>query len=291
MQESQPSRMFSINDFTAIARPVDPSFPTNRAIAILTAIVLTGSAALQFLAGSGFLQSLTWGISVAFSFFLAWALGRELDPDHDLSAFAAAGLTLVGTLIFDLPNIMTLFWILLLMRLLNRTVGLPAGVLDSLSILGLAAWLTIQGGWVYGLVTTAAFLLDSLLSSAQKRHLLFAAFAFMITIVSLGLNSSSFWAVNLFRAATLVIVGSSFLFLVVPLTTRELKSVGDRTGQLLRPERVQVAQLLFLLASILIVLHAGDSGLVSTLPLWAAILAVSVYRVLMVIIGSLSSSS
>jgi hypothetical protein len=291
MQESQRFRTFSINDLTAIARPVDPSFPTNRAIAILSVVVMAGSVLLRLLAGSGFLQSLTWGISVAFSVFLAWALGRELDPDHDLSAFAAAGLALVGTLIFDLPNIMTLLWILLLMRILNRTIGLPAKVLDSLSILGLAAWLTIQQGWVYGVVTTAAFLLDSLLSSAQRRHLLFAAFALMITVVSLGRNNGSFSTANLSQAATLIIVGFSFLFLVVPLTTRVLKSVGDRTGQPLNPQRVQSAQLLFLSASILIVLPAGDAGLISALPLWATISAVALYRALMVVTGSLSGSS
>jgi hypothetical protein len=177
------------------------------------------------------------------------------------------------------------------MRILNRTIGLPARFLDSLSILGLATWLTIQGGWVYGLVTTAAFLLDSLLSSAQKRHLLFAAFALMITLVSLGLNQGPFWAASLSQAYTLIIVGLSFLFLMVPLTTRELRSVGDRTGQPLDPRRVQAAQLFLLSAGILIVLYAGDAGLVSALPLWVTILAVTLYRAIMVVTGRLLSSS
>lgn len=134
-----------IGDVIATIRPIDPSYPTNRAIAALTMAVIVGGIVLQLIVGEGLTQGVSWGISAGLTVFLAWALGRELDPDHDLSAFVAAGLALIGLLLFDLPSLMALLWMLFFLRMVNRTTGLPARILDSLLILGLGSWLTWQG--------------------------------------------------------------------------------------------------------------------------------------------------
>jgi hypothetical protein len=68
------------------------------------------------------------------------------------------------------------------------------------------------------------------------------------------------------------------LFLAVIATTRQLDSVGDATGEPLAARRVQAAQVLALLTGLLTAWWDGAPGLVALLPLWAAMLGVSLYR-------------
>ena len=210
--------------------------------------------------------------------FLTWALGRELDPNHDLSAFVGAGLVPIALLLVDTPSLLTMLWLLLVLRIVNRTVGLPAKPLDSLAVLGLGAWLTWQGIWIAGLITAVAFLLDGLLSPPLRIHLLASGLALASTVI-LSIFQGDIAQEN---GPTLVVVIASAvmagLFLIVIATTRELKAVGDATGQMLNPRRVQAAQVLALLTALLLAWWAGASGLITLLPLWAAMIGVGLYR-------------
>ncbi|MDT8437023.1 MAG: hypothetical protein RRA92_09750, partial [Gemmatimonadota bacterium] len=127
--------------FTSIARPVDPAWPTNRAIAALAALAAAGTAAVVLLAGrgdAGAAAALGEGLVAGVSVFLAWALARELDPDRDLAAFAAALLGLVAVSGLGTPRFAAVFLVLLALRVVNRTVGPPARTGDTLAILALA---------------------------------------------------------------------------------------------------------------------------------------------------------
>ena len=83
---------------TTIGRPIDLRYPTNRAIALLTLAVTAGGALARLLGGEPVGAGASWGLSAGLTLFLGWALGRELDPAHDLSAFVGAGLALAGVL-------------------------------------------------------------------------------------------------------------------------------------------------------------------------------------------------
>ena len=266
----------SISRITAIGRPIDPNYPTNRAIALLALAVIVGGSVLQLIAGVQLVQSISWGIEAGLAVFLAWALARELDPDHDLSAFVAAGLALIGLLFLDLPGLTALFWMIVLLRIVNRTAGLPATILDSLLILGLSSWLTWQGEWIYGLITALAFLLDSRLSPPHVRHLLFAAIALVITVILFGGRLPR--VDELSPAIALTVLVMSALFLPVIIASRELTTVSDQTNEPLNPRRVQAAQGIALLTGILIAWWNGYSGFVSFMPLWAAMAGASLYR-------------
>jgi hypothetical protein len=268
-----------LTDLTALGRtPIDPSYPTNRAIAALALVVAIAGTIVQLLSGVALLESILWGIGAGFLPFLTWALGRELDPDHDLSAFVGAGLVLIAFLLPDMPSLLVIFWLLLVLRLVNRTVGLPAKPLDSLAVLGLGAWLTWQGYWMIGLMTAAAFLLDGLLSPPLRTHLFLSGLALIATVVlsifhgGMAMESGPTMP---FAISSLVMAG---LFLVVIATSREMKAVGDATGTPLNPRRVQAAQILALLTALIFVWWAGASGVVAVLPLWAAMIGVGLYR-------------
>jgi hypothetical protein len=173
---------------------------------------------------------------------------------------------------------MVILWLLLALRLVNRTVGLPARPLDTLGVLGLGAWLTWQGHWIVGLVTAFAFLLDGLLSPPLRYHLFVSGLALLTTLAltvfqgDVAMKSGFTFAV---AVALLVIVG---LFAVVIATSREVKAVGDATGRPLQPRRVQAAQVLALATGLLFAWWAGTAGALAMLPLWAAMLGASLYR-------------
>jgi hypothetical protein len=268
-----------LTDITALGRtPIALSYRTNRAIAALTTVVAIAGAILHLLKGTAPLESVLWGIGAGLAVFLTWALGRELDPDHDLSAFVGAGLVLIVLLLVGATSLLLILWLLLVLRLVNRTTGLPAKPLDSLGVLGLGAWLTWQGYWMMGLVTSVAFLLDGLLSPPLRRQLPVSSLALLATVIlsifhgGMAMESGPTMLVVVF---SIVVAG---LFLPVIAITREVEAVGDATGEVLNPRRVQAAQVVALLTAILFAWWAGASGLITLLPLWAAMIGVGLYR-------------
>lgn len=135
-----------LSDVSGVVRSIDPSFPPNFAMIVLViATSIIGVVVYPFLFNyTSMGMSISWGIRAGISVFLSWALARELDPDHDLSALFTAGIMFVMIFIFSfqLSGIILLVWILLIMRVLNRTSGKHASILDSLVILGFGIWFT-----------------------------------------------------------------------------------------------------------------------------------------------------
>jgi hypothetical protein len=272
-----------ISKIASVARPIDPSYPTNRAIVALVIVVVVGAAVLHLVTGKGWPQSGLRSIGAGMAVFFAWALCRELDPDHDLSAFVATGLALVGLFFWDLPNLGALLWVLLVVRIVNRTAGLPATVLDSLAVLGLGGWLSVQGNWGYGVITTTALFLDSQLVPRNRRQILFAGLGVAITIVAAVMNGAIWGEGDVSPLAGLIGLGISVVFVPVVVGAGRVESVGDETGEVLRPVRVQMGQGLALLAGVAVAFWGGEVGLVSMLPLWAAALGGSIYWLVMAI--------
>jgi hypothetical protein len=268
-----------LTDITALGRiPIDPSYPTTLAISALTLVVAIAGAILRLLSGAAPLESALWGIGAGLVVFLTWALGRELDPDHDLSAFVGTGLAIIALLIFDRPSLLVIVWLLMILRIVNRTVGLPARPLDSLGVLGLGAWLVWQGDWMVGLATAAGFLLDGLLSPPLRRHLFVSGLAFVATLVLSIFHGDMAMESGPTTAVVIAAVVMAGLFLVVIATSREAEAVGDAKGKPLNPRRVRAAQVLALLTALLFAWWAGASGMVALLPLWAAMTGVGFYR-------------
>jgi hypothetical protein len=264
-------------DLTAIGRLLSPRVPTNVAIVLLTVLVTAGAAAWQWLDGAPLLDGALWGIGAGLAVFLAWVLARELDPDHDLSAFVGAGLALIALPALGLPQLLPLFWMVVAVRVINRTVGLPARPLDSLALLALGLWLTWQAGWLYGLLTAGALFLDGWLVPRLRRHLLLATAMLAATVVLALLGATvpqggwdSAVLPWLYALATI-------LFALTMATLPEAQALCDATDEPLHPARVRAAQLLALVAGLLLVNRAGEGGLVALLPLWAAMLGIALY--------------
>jgi hypothetical protein len=267
-----------MSDITSLGRLPDPRYSTNLAIMVFAFVFAIAGAILQFLQGAALPASINWGVGAGFALFLTWALGRELDPDHDLSAFAGAGLSLIPLLLVGAPSLMVILWLLLVLRLVNRTVGLPARPLDSLGVLGLGLWLTWQGHWLIGLLTAVAFLLDGLLTPPLRYHLFVSGLALVATLVLAIFGGDMAMKTGLTIGVATSSLAMSSLFLVVIATSGKALAVGDATGRPLRPRRVQAAQGLALATALLFAWSAGTAGVLAMLPLWAAMLGVGLYR-------------
>lgn len=267
-----------LSDITVLGRSLDPRYPTNLAIGALSLVVWAAGAVANMLSDVALLESVLWGIGAGFSVFLTWALARELDPAHDLSAFVGAGLATAALPFFGLPTLMPVFWLLVVLRVVNRTVGPPARPVDTLAVLCLGGWLTWQGHWIAGLVTALALLLDGLLTDPLRYHLVLSGLAFAGTVVLSVFRGEIAMASD----PTMPVIASSVvmagLFLAAVGTSREVCAVGDATGEPLDGRRVQASQLLALLTALLYAWWDSVAGVEALWPLWAATVGVALYR-------------
>ena len=150
------------NPLSTIGRPVDLSYSTNRAIALIALGLLIAGVSVDLVQGTSWGQAFLQGLSWAGTAFLAWALGRETDPDRGYSAFFAAAGALAGTILLGTPSFLLLFWFLLVMRFINRSTGLAPAVLDLIGLMGLTLWLGWSIHWTIPLLAIPAMLAANL---------------------------------------------------------------------------------------------------------------------------------
>ena len=266
-----------LKDVSAIMRVLDPRYPTNLAVIVLS--VVAGAAALlyQLVAGMSLFDSLVWSIGAGFTVGLTWAISRELDPDHDLSAFVAAALAIAGLVLFGLPDLIVHLWLLVLARIVIRPVGFSARLFDSLALLALGGWLAWNGNWIAGLMTAVAFLLDARLSQPLRRQLTFAGAALLMTVAFTFLNGWSRPADNTSFLVAVLLIAVFFVWVLV--RSGEVARRTDATRQPMDARRVRAAQLVSLLTALLVAWWYGNAGVVQLMSLWAALLGIALFRI------------
>jgi len=266
-----------LQQLTTIARRVDPEYPTNRAIIILTLVITAMAAAASLFMGQAPIESIISGLIAGLAVFLAWAIARELDPDSEYAAFLPALICICLLIFFPQPGVLTALFLLLLLRIINRTTGQPAGVLDSAALLLLAGWLVLGGFWVAGPAAIVAFILDRRLNDPNHRQGWFAVIAFlgMLGILLYG---------NVPRMIPPDSSAISWLFLLAPLLflsviqrSGRVRSPGDQTGEPLDTGRVQAARVLFL-SVVMLAIATGGSGIMAILLVpWAGLVGLGMY--------------
>jgi hypothetical protein len=286
-----------VERLSSLTRSIDLDYPTNRAIVIITLLFLFGISGFQLFLGRDISAAFYSGLRAGASVFLAWAFARELDPDNELSAFFAAFLGCTGFLFFPSPLLLGLFLELLLIRIVNRSTGMPSKTSDSLAVLLLSGWISLQGNWIFGLFTSLAFLLDSFLPAPNRHNRIFGGAAFIVSVLAFlkaaGQESTFLDIESTFSAiqSGLFMLTVSLLFIPIVLSSRKIKSGGDMTGIPLDPLRMQAAQLTALLSAGLLTALRGWAGAESLMPLWGAILGVSLYGYLHMLLKKLHKDS
>ncbi|WP_406659984.1 hypothetical protein V7O66_09040 [Methanolobus sp. ZRKC3] len=262
---------------TTLGRALDIKHSGTRKIIVFTLLAGIFSMLLQFTSETTLQTSLLLSFKAAMMVFLVWAIARELDPDHDNSSFVAVVFTIFNILFLGIQPLIPLLWILLLLRIMNRSVGMRAGIIDSFIIFILGILLSLQYNWIFAMLTALVLILDSRLSEAHRLHL-------PLGIILAGISTYLFSTaggridleISLFEMISFIV--AVILFLPVIIDSGKITSVGDRTGEKLDPTRVRMAQIVTLGIAFLLSI---DSIYGQNYPILYGIMAgIGIYRML-----------
>ncbi len=280
--------MKEIKRVIALGRPIDFSYLTNRLIVLLSGTLFAIYLAYLLLAAVPAAEALSTAFGAGIALFLSWAIGREIDPAYDWSAFFALPLVIVAAFYYGSPGLLSLLFILLAMRFLNRSSGLRATVYDALMlvILGIALY---NNGVYTGLpLLLLLFAADYILEPVTRKLFgfimpAFAALVFSIYFFNdyLSCNISISISAGLF--AVLLVI---FLVYVIIATGKDIVA-GDSTEIQPDTRRINLARFCVVLFIIIEVLQKGESAFVLFYPAAFAIAGAGLYHIFQNIKNSL----
>ena len=264
---SSESKQFPL---TTVGRPIDLRFPTNLAIALLTLATFAGGFAMTTLVrGEPILASAVSGLTWAGVVFLSWALAREVDPDRWYSAFFAAAGGFIAASMFSPPPLLTIFWMLIAVRFINRSTGRPPGLLDVAGFCAVSVWLGWITHWLFPLLALPALLLTGKRLQPAPLQILVAV---AVAACGIALGMMRGWPLD--SVASLLeirfIAAITLACTLVIHSYRNVRSRADRTGDPLEPQRVQWA-LTWAVSACIVLTFGTEMSLRELGPLWSVL--------------------
>ena len=214
-------------------------------------------------------------LSAAVGVFLAWAMARELDPDHPASAAFAMAVSIVVVLVVGPAALLITLGVLLGVRVAAGTVGTPMRPLDFLTFIGLSAAL---GTSLVGAVGAGAMIAGVLVSEARSRNGIATAAvsAIAYTVVALFSGLARTWTAP--TPAEWITIAAAIAATLLLLPAAALVSKTDRhTGTICR-NRVTVARAIAGLAVIAALALTGGPGIMALAATVAAALVGTALR-------------
>jgi hypothetical protein len=256
---------------SALARPLDRRYPTNLAVIILApsaGLVLAGLALYQ---GQSVTAALEAAVRGSLTAFAGWALARELAPDDNPAAFVSMSLALLTGFLVPSASILLVFTALMLVRIVNRSVGIDPTWLDSVAITLLTGWMVYSTGkGAPAMVAAIAFGLDATLPTPLRRQWVFAALCLSGGVAFLLLSGPTGEAEGIGPAANLPIAALALLYAVTIPATRRVQAVADLTAEPLRLSRVRAGMVVAWLMAVQGFLP-GRIGLAQSALIWAVL--------------------
>lgn len=272
---------------SSIMRPVEPQYPTNRAVLILLPLIGLGLATTAyFVRDADPAGAISTGLGGLLAAFLAWALGREVDPDRSEAAFVAMALTVAAIALGWDPALWVLTLALMATRVVVRTVG-QAAKLTDLAIVTVLAGLAVfvDGYWAMGVIAGFAMAVDLLYDRKRTLNLVFAAFATGFSMFAVVERGGEWGALTLqplgqidpgWSLAALILTTLSAIFI---LTCPPVTSVCDANSEPLERRRVRGGAMIVILFATA-AMFEGQAGLLATLPIWAVLAGMIEARVM-----------
>ena len=225
-----------------LTRPLDPRLPSNVTISGLT-LVVAGAAGILALTGD---RTLWLPVLAAGATFLTWALGRELDPDHQptalIAALPAAALVLVG---FEISILVTVA-VMMSARLVVASTGRRPLPTDLAGMVVLAGAVSITPlGWVAGFGLAVAIYLDDRMEETHSGRAVLAAIgaAVAATVVA-TLTDALPQTLPQVRPLLTLALGALALIAVSRDPVAPSSLVDSRRKALLVPERLHTGRAL-----------------------------------------------
>jgi len=241
-----------IYQYTSIGRPLEPEYPSNKAVMVLMPLAALLGAIAAWMGGRSGMEIVLQGGLFLLIAFASWALARELDPDDQVAAFISMAAAMYVALLVENPGILIVFTTLGLVRMVNRSTGLVARKIDSVVVL-LLSLLVIYSmeSPFFGIVAALAFILDGSLKEPLRQQWVFGLFCLGGTIVYMvdydyGLAQLSM-PDTLFEWLALLFL---LIFALNTLLLRKVHSKADINGKRLDLNRVRGGMAVGLLAAL-----------------------------------------
>lgn len=241
-----------IYQYSSIGRPLDPAYPTNKAVLIMLPLAALLGAAFAGLKGGSGLDMLQMAIRFSLILFGSWALARELAPDDNTAAFISGCIAMFAAFLVEAPGLLVVFGTLGLVRIVNRSTGLQARKSDSFIVMVLAIWIMYSAASpFFGIVAGLAFILDGTLRDPLRRQWIFGLLCIGGSIVYMV--DHDFTLAQVSAPATLFEWISLLFLLIFALDTLLLKKVrsrGDMARSKLDVNRVRGGMVIGFLAAL-----------------------------------------
>ncbi len=220
--------------------------------------------------GVPFLEALGTAGAAAVAVFLSWAIGREIDPVHDWSAFISLPFTFAAFLLYGPPALATLFFILLLGRLINGSTGLQATPIDAALITILGAVLFTGGTLIALPFSAAAFGLVGILhvpAPAGRKYGWYAFISLALFIVMFIFFYPQHYYFPGFSIYTgIAALALAILTIVLVLRAGKGQVSGDNSDEALDTRRIRLAQVVLALFMVADFYLKGSIALVMLYP-------------------------
>jgi len=241
-----------IYQYTSIGRPLDPAYPTNKAVLVLMPLAALLGAAVGWYRQADPLLALQQAVLFALILFLSWALARELDPDDNPAAFVSLGCGMLAALALSDPGVLIVVATLGLVRIVNRSTGLAARKLDSVALMILSiVVIYATESPLFGAVAALAFILDGSLKDPLRHQWVFGLVCLGASIVYMVDHDISPGQI---RVPGTLLEWLSLLFLLIfalnILLTRKVRAKGDVNHRPLDLKRVRGGMAIGLLAAL-----------------------------------------
>ena len=268
-------KLNDIYRITSIGRPLDLHYLTNRLVLMLLPAAAVIAGVVAFLRNDVTLEILETALLAPVVALGSWALARELAPDGHSVSFVSMFLALGVFSIVESSSILILFVALLLVRIVNRTVGLPARGTDSILVVSITAWLTYDGAFPWlGIIGVLTFALDASLEQRLLRQWVFSGVCLMVAGLSFNQHGPYLLEKSLSLNIIILLTIISVVYLLRIWQTSEVKALSDATGSSLYLSRVRAGMLVAFWIG-LQALTQGQLGIEASSLVWATLVGVS----------------
>ncbi len=267
--------------FGGLGRGIDIRLVSNRILAGGFVISLAGFVAFAAVNDRlSYGQAVTSAISVA----LAWAIGRELDPDH--SHVATLAMVLAGAAVFvDVPSALVVGAAMLTLRMTTGTVARFLTVSDLL-LVGIVGFGSGGAIWAWPIGIVALVWLKEAPEVGPLRWLAVAvlagSFAGAFYLADLGLITVS--------TETLVLAGAAAIVAAISIIRVSTASPTDRKGGHLDNRRLRMSRLAAGTYLMVAAVVGGTEAFWAIAPVAAGLVAAALSSVVLVVRGPREST-
>ncbi|CAN5404860.1 hypothetical protein BH09BAC1_BH09BAC1_27350 [soil metagenome] len=268
----------NLYQYSGIARPVDFNYPTNKLIAVLSALALLAGIGMGWWQGLVFGKVILLGLHFALTVFLTWAFAREVDPHEPYSAFGAVVFAAAGFVWGIRPELLGVAVFMGAARMLICSCGRPVTIIDRIMITGGAAWLAFGANQPLGVAVIAVvFLLDGLMKPAHRWSLLFAAIAMGMAVTAFYLNPP------IPNISTGLLDGKVLILALFSLYTfmayRRPEAPADSNDTTISRKRLRALHIMLLVWVIMALPIHGQAAINKLFIVWSVMAGVSIYAV------------